>query len=397
VNSFILPVTTAAFGLVAGILISKITLGRSVKNLSNQTNSLRAVNEQLQDELSKYSYHHRLLMEINKVINQTMAIEQIANLLLQTVITLASSDAASLFLRKDLNNSDSPLYPVAHSGIIGRDLDALTEHINGLKDDALLEKPIFYNLIPNIKMTVPVIYDNARIGFINIHQMTTELDEEQKEFVANLSGQVALVLKNAIMYQQIKQQALQMEQKAITDGLTGLYNHMNFQQRLDEEMERSRRYQQPLCLILFDIDHFKKFNDTYGHQFGDFVLKELAQIVKNTIRKTDIAARYGGEEFVLILPSTDAHGGARAAEHIRQNVQSHIFTNKENTASVTVSLGLSIWDGYSSKAQLIEQADQALYESKENGRNQLTVYKYRPTIRANAKDIIDTKDVAAPR
>ena len=162
---------------------------------------------------------------------------------------------------------------------------------------------------------------------------------------------------------------------SIIDGLTGLYNHRYFQERLREEFERTRRYRHSLSLIMLDIDYFKKVNDTYGHLFGDFVLKELARIIKESLRKTDIAARYGGEEFALILPETEIQGASALGERLRSRVEKHSFQMKGISLHITISLGAaSIFPAESSKTprDLIETADKALYYSKTHGRNRLT-------------------------
>lgn len=379
-NQLIVPIVTSLVGLAAGVTIGKYALAKPIKTLSEQLAQLQLDNERLQNDLSRYIYHHQLMVEVTKVINKTMSVEQVTNLLLQTVIALTNSDKATIYLR-NFDDEYSSVMPIAHSGIKGHELDKVTEELNGLRNQttALFQKTYFYDLVPNIKLTIPIVYDKNIVGFINIHELGPELNTDQNEFLeflSNLSSQAALVIKNAIMYQQIKETAQQLELKSITDGLTGLYNHISFQQRLDDEIERARRYQQPLSLIMFDIDFFKKFNDTYGHQFGDVVLKNIAGLIRTTVRKTDFVARYGGEEFAIILPSTDAHGAAIAAENLRANVQEHVFADDNGqVAKVTISLGLSEWDGYNTKSEFIEQADNALYQSKEKGRNQLTIYK----------------------
>ena len=162
---------------------------------------------------------------------------------------------------------------------------------------------------------------------------------------------------------------------SILDGLTELYNHCYFQERLQEEFERAKRYKHSLSLIMLDIDYFKKINDNYGHLFGDFVLKELARIVKESLRKTDIASRYGGEEFALILPETDIRGASALGERLRSRVERHAFQMDGISIRITISLGVaSIFPAKTSKTprDLIEIADKALYYSKRHGRNRLT-------------------------
>ncbi len=161
-----------------------------------------------------------------------------------------------------------------------------------------------------------------------------------------------------------------LQDMADTDGLTGIYNHRYFQLRLDTELERAERYGHPLSLILFDIDHFKKFNDTMGHQTGDAVLRELAILVKNQLRNVDVLCRYGGEEFVAILPETDLNGAAGVAERIRRAVAKHTFRDFSGKAfGITISLGVGAMPPLKEKNEIIKAADDALYRAKESGRN----------------------------
>ncbi|WP_198043568.1 diguanylate cyclase [Ketobacter nezhaii] len=167
---------------------------------------------------------------------------------------------------------------------------------------------------------------------------------------------------------------LELSRKAAFDGLTGLFNHEYFQNMLSQEIAIAIRHERELALILVDIDHFKKFNDNWGHQLGDLVLREVAQLIKATCRTSDIVARYGGEEMVVILPSTDMESAQDVAQRIRACIESHPISHEGNSLSVTISLGLSMLKTPNEpKTSLIERADQALYRSKENGRNQLTI------------------------
>lgn len=167
------------------------------------------------------------------------------------------------------------------------------------------------------------------------------------------------------------------ERTAMIDGLMGIYNHKYFKQRLEAEVEKSRRYGQQTSVVMVDIDHFKKVNDTYGHQVGDFVLKRMAQIVKEQARKSDIVARYGGEEIGLILPFTSLSGAQQFAERLRMKVEETLFEDREEEVElrITCSLGVAKWEPGMDVADLIRHADQSLYASKHNGRNRVTIYQ----------------------
>lgn len=158
------------------------------------------------------------------------------------------------------------------------------------------------------------------------------------------------------------------------DGLTDIYNRRFFDMRLDEEFIRHNRYSRPLSMIMMDIDFFKKTNDTYGHQAGDFVLIELTKLISGRIRKTDIFCRYGGEEFCCILPETAIAPAKSLAENLLNAVSSHTFAYNENNIKVTISLGVSVLDDtVHSSASLLKKADDALYQAKKEGRNKAVV------------------------
>lgn len=160
--------------------------------------------------------------------------------------------------------------------------------------------------------------------------------------------------------------------KATTDGLTGIANRVKFEERMKEAMAGMKRGHGQFALIMFDIDHFKKFNDTYGHDVGDLVLKQVAQTVQNTLREEDLVARYGGEEFIIIAPYTDQRGACIVAARIRKCVESLRIPIKDQTLQVTISVGLSLTTDYKeppTAEKIVSDADKQLYLSKHAGRN----------------------------
>ncbi|RMG93925.1 MAG: diguanylate cyclase [Deltaproteobacteria bacterium] len=156
------------------------------------------------------------------------------------------------------------------------------------------------------------------------------------------------------------------------DGLTQIFNKRYFLETLERELSRARRYDRPLALVMFDIDHFKQCNDTYGHRAGDYVLKELANLVHDRARKVDVVARYGGEEFAIILPEIDTAGAARLAEKLRRLVEEHTFEFEGVKIPVTISVGVAeLGPEIANADDLIKLADSRLYQAKEGGRNRV--------------------------
>ena len=174
--------------------------------------------------------------------------------------------------------------------------------------------------------------------------------------------QLGAAVKNAQLYEQ-----------AITDGMTKLYLHRYFKQRLLDEIKRAARFKRNLALIMVDIDHFKRLNDTYGHQTGDEVLKHVASILRRAVRTHDLPVRYGGEEFALVLSETDMTGAVAVAERIRRSIETDFLEVNGVVIKITASFGVSVFsDCADDMDSLIKAADVALYWSKEHGRNQVT-------------------------
>lgn len=165
--------------------------------------------------------------------------------------------------------------------------------------------------------------------------------------------------------------------EANTDGHTGCYNKTYFNNRNELEVKKSKVTGQPLSLILFDLDHFKNLNDNYGHDAGDFVLKELAEVIRNNgVRDNDVFARYGGEEFVILLPTTNLKQAFEIAERLRKLVEEHDFTYEGKILPVTASIGVADYrQGVTSGTDLFKRSDEAVYKSKECGRNQVNFYR----------------------
>ena len=158
------------------------------------------------------------------------------------------------------------------------------------------------------------------------------------------------------------------------DGLTQVFNRRYFEDAIERELSRSRRYTRPLSLVLLDIDHFKKINDTYGHLAGDAVLKEVALTVRSRTRREDVFARFGGEEFALLLPEVDSKGAAHLAEKARKLIERHTFTFDGEDITVTMSAGVAtLLKKNESPNELIKRADEKLYEAKGAGRNRVAV------------------------
>jgi len=186
--------------------------------------------------------------------------------------------------------------------------------------------------------------------------------------ISNLASEAGLALEVVSLYDSMKIMA-------VTDGLTGLYNHREFYQSLRRELERARRYRHTLSLLMIDVDDFKQFNDRFGHPAGDFALRKIAELLRKCARTTDIIARYGGEEFAVILPESTPGGALMVAERIKSEVaENNFIKTANNSVHLTVSIGIySSVNGDVSEDQIVSLADEASYVAKKSGKNQVVV------------------------
>ena len=159
-------------------------------------------------------------------------------------------------------------------------------------------------------------------------------------------------------------------------GKKGLYNRRQFEIGLEQEYNRTRRHPSDFSLAILDIDFFKKVNDTYGHQYGDYVLQTVANLMKQAFRKTDLLYRYGGEELVMIMPETNIEGAVIPVQRLRRMVEEYDFEYNGVKAKVTVSLGLTMnYQDLNTPAEILKSADEALYRAKEGGRNRVVLHE----------------------
>lgn len=215
-------------------------------------------------------------------------------------------------------------------------------------------------------LCVPLRVHGDVIGVLNITNKIKgkQFSEDDLQIIQQVADQAAVAIHNARLYEM-----------AVTDSLTRLYIRRHLFQRLAEELRRARRYGHPISVLMIDIDHFKRLNDTFGHPCGDKVLVEVSRILKRSVRETDLVGRYGGEEFCLVLPETDAEGAVIVADRVHSSLAALDFQWDGTPITVTVSGGIASFPEQASAMEaVIACADAALYHSKRNGRNRTTIY-----------------------
>jgi len=225
---------------------------------------------------------------------------------------------------------------------------------------------------------LPLIRNDKLTGSLNLYSPDPErfISNAATDFLERLAAIIAICLENATNHERLKRVGL-------TDPLTGVNNRRFFDQRITEEISRAKRTRSPLTCLLLDIDLFKRINDSYGHQTGDRVLIDVANMIKSQLRETDVLARYGGEEFSVLLINTSINDALDIAERIRECVASYKYSYKDQKQpGVTLSIGMSELaendpqkDTDTSSHLLVEHADQALYQAKDNGRNQTKFFE----------------------
>jgi diguanylate cyclase (GGDEF)-like protein len=345
--------------------------GSKLLHLLDTLNERTTELERTQIQLETIYETSRSLGEIHNLDEVFVEINNIADNILgyqMCSILLLDSEHQHLELAAKVVNGKKEIYKnpakIGLKGIAGKaiessrvvriaDLTTMSNYITGLEG-------------ARSEMAVPMIARGKIIGVLNAEstKMAAFSERDEKLFTI-LAASAGMAIENARLHKRISDLTM-------TDDLTGIYNYRYFVQRLEEEKRRAARYDLPLSLIMMDLDWFKKTNDTYGHEIGNIVLKEIVQVVKSCIRDTDTFCRYGGEEFIVILPQTGSAEASVLAERIRVEVEKHDFgiSTGISELKITVSLGTTSFpDNGLSTMELVQTVDMALYRAKGAGKN----------------------------
>ena len=304
----------------------------------------------------QYHHHPNEYTGQNATIRSTVRAVYLADIL----VNILFSDKPEVYHKQFRKEAGKLL------GLTAESIETILEKVH-LK---VKEAGAYFNLtIKTTKSVQEILQEaNIRLSLINL-----DYDQMNKQLIL-----AKIHLED--LTKELEKKNKTLDNLANIDGLTGAFNHRYFQIVLDQEINRAERHNTTISILLIDIDHFKKVNDTYGHQVGDFVLAEFSKTIQQNIRQYDILARYGGEEFIVILPETNGEDAEAVGEKLRAVIEQTPFQDSRETYHITASFGQAsstpaTEDGFK-KSTLIQQADQALYEAKEKGRNR--VVRYNP-------------------
>ncbi|MBX3639322.1 MAG: sensor domain-containing diguanylate cyclase [Nitrosomonas sp.] len=223
---------------------------------------------------------------------------------------------------------------------------------------------------------LPLVQEQRMLGCLLFGDSATDrfIPDSATDFLQHLGAVISICIDMALLRDRLKYNSL-------NDALTGINNRRFFEQRLPEEISRCKRAETPISCLFVDVDHFKHFNDTYGHATGDLILKQVASIIRRELRATDVVGRYGGEEFVILLPNTNHRQALDIAERIRKCIQKHRCQYEEHSLQVTVSIGIADFQKFADENKtlheigqaLVAAADSALYKAKQAGRNRIAI------------------------
>ena len=319
-------------------------------------------------ELSKRVDELSTFREIGLAINSILDFDEVLETVIWKVTSLFESAAGVIYLLD--SSSDKLVARIARQDNELRRADELENESVAIGEGpvgqalaerlgTIVEEPNGYS-----SLVEPLTAKHEGIGVIKVSRGDPQgpFDRNDSNLLSVISSQVAVAIHNAKLYS-----------LATTDSLTNLYVRRYFDLRLREEFFAARRYKQPLSILMIDIDHFKSFNDRYGHQTGDSVLKEISRIITQNCRRSDVPCRYGGEEMAVILAATGLEGAVTVGQKIRQQISQREFSfNRVQGLKIAVSVGVASYRiGMRTPEELVASADAALYKAKRKGRNRV--------------------------
>lgn len=335
----------------------------------------------------KSASEFKALFELGQSISSSLELGSILGSVVESARKLIATDVSFIALPCDPGGSLRILTHVGTQGVVPADVDIVDLSVLLPADERTTARPVvledlrlesrfnqaFRELIVTEQlvsgMVVPLTMNTDVLGIILVaNRKHTRFTDDDVTLLLAFANEAAIAVRNAQLHREVSH-------LAITDGLTDLLNHRYFYQRLSEEFKRARAFGRPLCLLFIDVDNLRVVNDTHGHLRGDRVLRELGQLIRQSVRGTDIVARYGGDEFTVILPEASEHQAEMLAKRLQNAVSRAALLGPDSQGAVTISIGIArLTSEVSSESQLVSRADQAAYRAKGAGRNAVAVY-----------------------
>jgi diguanylate cyclase (GGDEF)-like protein len=364
--------------------------------VQNTITNLKDENNRLNVDINKAIFEIMALYEFTNILGTNVEYRSMLELIVDSIKRIIDYDRCCLFIydeaKNELYNTVNRGFPLEMNYVkipleqfwYGKTLKTgqaiLIEDLSKEILQGKVDSFRHLELLDAIRsfIAVPMTIQNKCIGILLIAKDTVAgFSYENLRLLFIIASEAALAIQNMQLYEQVYT-------SSITDGLTGVYNHKYFREQIELQVRQAKDYGFNLSLALLDIDHFKSFNDTYGHQVGDIVLKEVARIIQDSVPSDNLVARYGGEEFAVIMPDTPIEEALTLCEKIRVNIANHYVQADDTTMlNVTVSLGVACFPEHIKNMQrmveeLIDLADEYLYYSKDKGRNQVSspVWKF---------------------
>ena len=340
--------------------------------------------KRIEMEVLDYTRQIETLFNIGAVVNQTLNLTELLDIILDRVLEVMGIEAGGIFL---LDKEKEDVVLRAYRGVS----EEFVKKVEGRRigegftgKAALSRKPLIVENIvsePRLKRigakeeglrsiaTVPIVFKEKILGVISVGSyISRKFPEREVQLLGAIANQIGIAIENAQLYEQ----ALEL---AFTDGLTGLYNRRYLMEQIEREFSRVARIGGSLSLIMIDLDGLKDINDRFGHHEGDVVLRGLGGIIKENTRSADVAARWGGDEFMLLTPDTHSKGARNIGERIKSQVSLYMPEINGEQVAISISVGIASYPGHASDVtQLLQKVDEAMYRAKRGGRNQLCVF-----------------------